>query len=98
MAAHRRGGDVELDQHQQGALRAAAVTELLQENEALGSRRGRWGRHGRHADVRRSRHAARQRFLTVDEVDDVDEGLPQQRDNLKVGAQILIRTLHTCGP
>lgn len=71
------------------------LTELLQEeNQALGIKA--WAvcpgmvdtpMSGAHPD------ATRQRFLTVEDVTDVVEGLLLQRDNVKLGPQILIRTM-----
>lgn len=51
-------------------------------------------RNGRHADVRgHPADAVRERFLTVEEVTDVVEGLVLQRGDVKLGPQILIRTM-----
>jgi NAD(P)-dependent dehydrogenase (short-subunit alcohol dehydrogenase family) len=71
------------------------LTELLQEeNQALGIKA--WAVCPGMVDTPMSEahpDAARERFLTVEDVADVVEGLLLQGDNVKLGPQILIRTM-----
>lgn len=71
------------------------LTELLQEeNQALGIKA--WAVCPGMVDTPMSGGhpgEVRERFLTVDDVTDVVEGLLLQRDNVKLGPQILIRTM-----
>jgi len=71
------------------------LTELLQEeNQALGIKA--WAVCPGMVDTPMSHEhpdATRQRFLTVADVTDVVEALLLQRDNVKLGPQILVRTM-----
>ena len=71
------------------------LTELLQEeNQAFGIKA--WAVCPGMVDTPMSHDhpdATRQRFLTVEDVTDVVEGLLLQRDNVKLGPQILVRTM-----